>query len=707
MKIKFLLILLLIIAGIGFVNAKEVPRKLAEKVAKNFFYQHVNQVKSIEYADINLSLVSVNNKEAHTTYYAFDINDNQGFILVSADDGAKPVLAYAFKGAFNAGNMHPGQADMLDWYANQIAYIANNNIKADKKTSEQWQSLIDYTPEKGIKTLRNVEPLLLTTWNQGYPYNQMCPEDPDGIAGHVPVGCVATAMGQVMKHWDYPETGTGSKTHSNWANGGYGTITINFANQTYNWAGIPLQGNGLNDELAKINFHIGVAVSMYWGPNGSGSQTEKIVTALKDYFKYDESIQLINKDNYTDTQYKDILRTQLDNKYPMVYSGSSTESGHAWNCDGYMEDEFHMNWGWGGVGNGYYTLDDLTSTATPGGPENNFVFNQQVVKNIYPKDNYPEYCTGTKNIISHQGAFGDGSASEDYQNNISCQYLISPDCGQIITLNFEQFDLADGDVIHIYDGETTETPLLETFDMDNIPTSSVQAHYGNLLIEFLTDGSTTAEGWYVSFNSYYCKTGLSYTSLTGTVSDGSGPCNYKKSTVCSWYIEPDNAENIYLDFTEFDLGGSMDYLDVYRNDVGDLVEKFNATNTPTELIIDAPVVFLQFFADSDDDVGGGFTIDYSTNVGIKNHEIINQASVFPNPTSDHINMAFSLVESSEVNIRLYNMLGKTIGKTSIQGNKGYQKIELDKLIHIAESGMYLIDISTESQTITKRISFIK
>ncbi|MEA3447048.1 MAG: C10 family peptidase [Bacteroidota bacterium] len=706
MKIKFLLIVLLL-GGMGFLNAKEVPQHLAEKVAKNFFYQHVNQVKSMEYADINLSLVSVNNKEAHTTYYAFDINNNQGFILVSADDGAKPVLAYAFKGHFNEGNMHPGQAEMLDWYANQIAYIANNNITSDKETTSQWQALSEYTPEKGIKTLRNVEPLLLSEWNQGYPYNQMCPEDPDGIAGHVPVGCVATAMGQVMKYWDYPETGTGSKTHWSY---NYGSFTVNFANQTYNWAGIPLSGNGLNDELAKINFHMGVAVEMQWGPDGSGSQTSKVVTALEDYFQYDESCQLVNKSSYTDAEYKDILRTQLDNQYPMVYSGTpeSGFGGHAWNCDGYMNDEFHMNWGWGSNGgNGYYTLDDLTSTATPSGPENNFVYNQQVVKNIYPKDNYPEYCTGTKNINYHQGAFGDGSANEDYQNNISCQYLISPDCGQIITLNFEQFDLADGDVIHIYDGETTGAPLLETFDMDNIPTSSVQVNYGNLLIEFLTDGSNTAGGWYVTFNSDYCKTGLSHTSLTGTVSDGSGPCNYNKSTVCSWYIEPNNAESIHLDFTEFDFGGSIDYLDVFRNDASDLVEKFDATNTPTELIVNAPVVFLQFFADSDDDVGGGFTIDYTTTVGMDDSEILKGTTVFPNPATNQINLGFSLMKPSQVEIRMYDLLGKKVGTATVEGIKGYQKLEIDELIELPGAGVFLMDVVVGNQKTTKRISIIR
>ncbi len=704
MKIKFLLIVLLI-GGMGFLNAKEVPQKMAEKAAKNFYYQHVNQIKNVDYADIELRLATVNSKDAQTTFYAFDIHNDQGFVLVSADDGAKPVLAYAFKGHFNEGNMHPGQKEMLDWYAIQIAHIAENNIQAEKSTLEQWQSLIDYTPEKGFKSYKSVEPILLTEWNQGYPYNQMCPEDSDGIAGHAPVGCVATAMGQVMKHWDYPNTGNGSKTHWSY---NYGSYTVNFGNQTYNWAGIPLKGSGQNEELAKINFHIGVAVEMQWGPDGSGSQTANVVSALKNYFKYDGSCQLINKSSYNNTQYKEILRTQLDNKYPMVYSGSpNSGAGHAWNCDGYLDDEFHMNWGWGGAGNGYYTLDDLTSTATPGGDDNNFNYDQKAVKNIFPEDNYPEYCSGTKNIFSHQGAFGDGSANEDYENNTSCEYLISPDCGQIITLNFERFDLAEGDVVHIYNGETSNDPLLATFDMDNTPSEAVQGNYGALLIEFLTDGSNTDNGWYVRFDSDYCKTGLSLTELNGSVTDGSGTCDYNKSTVCSWYIEPDNAESIHLDFTEFDLGGSMDYLSVYENGPGNLIEEFNAGNTPTQMVVDAPVVFLQFYSDSDDDVGSGFTIDYSTTVGMENYQLLKETVVFPNPASDQINLGFSLVNPSEVSIRVYDMLGKTVGKTSVQGVKGYQKIELDKLIDFSESGIFLVDVSANNHTVTKRLSVVK
>ncbi|MFO7789948.1 MAG: C10 family peptidase [Bacteroidota bacterium] len=707
MKMK-LLFISLFLGIVGLLSAKEVPKNVAEKAARNFYYQHVNQIRNHAYTNIDLSLAMTENKSSHKAYYAFNVNDNDGFVLISADDMAKPVLAYAFKGEFNPDNMHPGQAEMLNWYAEQIAYIADSEKQGNPGNKENWQALINYKPEKGVKSLKSVESLMLTEWDQGYPYNQACPEDPDGISGHVPVGCVATAMGQIMKHWDYPETGTGSKTHSSWSNGGYGNITINFANQTYDWSGIPLTGNGLNDELAKVNFHIGVAVAMYWSPSGSGTSTDKVASALPNYFRYDESCQIISKSSYSDSDYKDVLKNQLDNDLPMVYSGSpESGAGHAWNCDGYMDDEFHMNWGWGGAGNGYYTLDNLVSSATPGGDDYNFIYNQQAVIDIYPDENYPEYCNGTKSVYSHQGAFGDGSADENYQNNVDCEYIISPECGQLVNLNFERFDLADGDVIHIYDGDSDQSPLLESFDMDNQPSSTVRSVNGSMLVQFLTNGTETAKGWYVNYTTDYCKSGLEHTAQSGTVTDGSGTCDYEESTVCSWYIQPEGAESIDLEFTEFDLGGTQDYLSVYANNSSELIEQFNAGNQPDELVVDAPVVFLQFYADADDDVGSGFSVDYEIASGINDSEILKGTTVFPNPASNQVNLGFSLNQSTRVKIKMYDLLGKKVGTATVDGIKGYQTLKIDKLIDLPESGVFLIDVVAGNQKTTKRISIIR
>ncbi|MFW5767533.1 MAG: C10 family peptidase [Bacteroidota bacterium] len=708
MKNKLKLLILFI--GIsGIAAAGHVPKDIAEKVAKNFYHQRVNVVSEVGYADINPRLANTQSKHGADAFYIFEVNKDAGFVLVSADNAAKPVLAYAFEGEFNSNNMHPGQEDMLSWYAEQIAYLANENVKAEADVSKQWQELINYSPEKSGKNLRNVDPMMLAEWNQGYPYNQLCPEDAGGLAGHVPVGCVATAMVQVMKHWDYPQTGTGSKSHSNWMNGGYGNITVNFADQTYNWENMPFSGSGLNDDLALINFHAGVAVGMYWGAEGSGASAGSVPNALKNYFRYDENAQQVDKNYYGDEEYKTILREQLDNGLPMVYSGSpQSGAGHAWNCDGYLDDEFHMNWGWGGGGNGYYTLDNLVSSATPGGDDYNFIYDQEVTINIYPESDYPAYCTGSKTISGHQGAFGDGSADENYQNNSSCEYLISPECGEIIDLGFERFDLAEGDVVHIYDGATNDAPLLASFDMDNLPGNTVvRGTKAPMLIEFLTDGSGTAGGWNVSFDSDYCKTNINYTEPTGTVSDGSGECDYKKSTVCTWYIEPDGAESIALEFTEFDLGGSIDYLQVYANGTSDLVEEFNAENVPDELVVNAPLVYLQFYTDSDDDVGAGWSLNYELTSSIDNAETVKGVSLFPNPANEQVNLAFSLSRPSMVEVEIYDMLGKTIGTAVVNGNAGYQKIDLSSLINLPESGIFLVDITANEETLTKKLSILK
>lgn len=709
MKIKFMLIAF-IMGIVGGLSAKEVPQNIAEKVATNFYYQHVNQLRSVDYNRINLSLSEIKNKDSQTAFYAFNVNNDEGFVIVSAQNSVQPVLAYAFEGKFNKSNMQPGQEDLLNWYSNQISYAAEKRMSANDKIASEWEELISYIPSKGIKTLRNIEPLLLVNWNQGWPYNALCPEDADGLHGHVPVGCVATAMLQVMKHWNYPETGTGSKTSYNYTNGGYGNRTVNFSTKTYNWEGMPLAANGENDELAEINYHAGVAVSMYWGADGSGSQTSKIETALENYFQYDNDCDYISKSSYSTTDYNNVLKGQLDAKLPMVYSGSTTEVGHAWNCDGYMEDEYHMNWGWGSAGNGYYTLDNLISTATSGGEENNFQYNQGAVINIYPESDYPEHCTGNKTIISHQGAFGDGSANEDYHNNLDCEYLISPQCGNVIRLTFDKFDLADGDVIHIYDGINNSAALLATYDADNTPgNSSVTGNNGNLLIEFLTDGSETSDGWYASFTSDYCSGSSYYTNESGSIGDGSGSCDYAKSTVCFWHVEPEGAEAVKLDFTEFDLAaGGDDYINIYENTTSNLIGTFSADNIPEIIIVNAPKAIILFYANLDDNTGGGWEANYSTTTSdIENHELIHGVSVYPNPTTENVNITYSLSKPANVDIRVYNMLGKTLGERQINGEVGYQNINLNSVINFPESGFYFIDITVDNEKTTKKISVIR
>jgi hypothetical protein len=710
MKIKFLLIAL-ILGLLSSLSAQEVSIEMAEKVAKNFFFQNFNKNQVVKYQDIKPSLVQSQSKEGENTFYAFNINKDMGFVLVSAQKSTKPVLAYAFKGEFNHDNMHPGQKDMLDWYNQQIGYAAKQKLQAENDIIQKWNDLLNYNPEISApeKNTREIEPLMMIEWNQGWPYNAACPEDAAGINGHVPVGCVATAMVQVMKYWDYPSTGTGSYTHSSWWNGGYGNITVNFGSKTYEWDKMPLTANGENDELAEINFHAGVAVRMQWGPTGSGANTYRVVDALEEYFRYDPACDIINKDDYvSEATYTAILREQLDNKQPMVYSGSpSSGAGHAWNVDGYRDDEFHMNWGWGGAGNGYYTLDNLISSATTGGEENNFKYDQKAVINIYPADNYPENCSGTKEIVYHQGSFGDGSGTNEYNNNLDCEYIISPECGNIVQLNFDQFELGDGDLINIFNGNTTSAPLLGSFDASNPPEESIKAEYGSMLIQFQTDGTDSGNGWYASFNTDYCSSSSYYYDESGTITDGSGDCNYKKSTVCFSHIQPAGAEAVRLDFTQFDLAEGLDYVTVYENTTSNILETFDADNIPETIIVNAPKAIVLFFANSDDNVGEGWSLDYqSTESDIEAFDLLHGVMVYPNPTNDQVNLSFSLSEPSTINLHIYDMLGKTLAMNKIDAQTGYQKLSLNQFVNFDHAGIYFVDITVGNTVVTRKISII-
>lgn len=712
MKLRRLLLIVLIgLFSSSF--AKDVPKSTAEKVAQNYYYQAVNNLQDVKvnYSDIKLNLAVEEKKNGSNTFYAFNVNHDKGFVLVSADDRVKPVLAYSFDGSFNKDNIHPGMEDMLEWYDYQINFAKTHNVKAKASASEQWTELLNYTPSRGIKNMRNVEPLMLVHYSQGHPYNLDCPADANAQNGHVPVGCVAVAMVQVMKYYDFPHNGTGSNGYTDLWNGYYGYQSADFANTYYNWEGMPLKGNGENGNLSQICYHAGVSVEMDYNTNGSGSSTQKAASALRDYFKYDHGVSYQEKSDYSETNYINMLKTQINSGQPMIYSGRpQSGAGHAWNCDGYMNNEFHMNWGWEGSGDGYFTLDNLLSQGTIGGAQYDFSYDQACIINIYPESNYPTDCSGLKTINASQGSFGDGSADEFYESNLNCHYKISPDCGNVIKLSFKQFELGSGDVINIYDGGSTSSSLLDSFDETNPPDGvMLRGSESDMLIEFITDGSSNGKGWYVDYDTDYCKSNMTYTAPGGAVEDGSGDCQYRKSTVCSYIIEPQGATNVTLDFLQFDLAGSIDFLKVYENSAsGNLVATYDANNSPSQITVNSTKVFLQFYADSDNDVGDGWTLHYGTMVNVNDETLIRGVELYPNPAKDIVNLAFSLDEASEVKIRIHDITGRLLNKLSYDGVKGYQKVALNELVNLPEEqGVYIVEVIADGRKHTEKLNITK
>jgi len=335
-----------------------------------------------------------------------------GFVIVSANKSIAPVLAYSFESTFDYDDLAPANQLWIDKYMEQLDLIIENDIENDYRIDQMWEEVLNNElPDS--KSVKGVSQLIETRWNQNSPYNYYCPEHPQGPGGKVYAGCVATAMAQVMKFWDYPETGRGSAEYF-W--GVY--IEVDFEGTEYKWDEMTNSINTMSrDAIAELIYHCGVSVGMDYGPDGSGSSISNSFYALKQNFRYRSGVTEEEMYLYEDYQWKLLLREDLDKGHPILYRGTDDGgNGHAFVCDGYQDTSyFHFNWGWGGYGDGYYYLDDVN-------PQMDFHWGQGALINLTP--NYAEYCNSIE-YNQREWTFDDGSGPNYYFNNQDCDWLIS------------------------------------------------------------------------------------------------------------------------------------------------------------------------------------------------------------------------------------------------------------------------------------------
>ena len=186
-----------------------------------------------------------------------------------------------------------------------------------------------------------------------------------------------------MKYWEYPSQGIGFHSYNE---DDYGTLSANFASTTYNWAAMPNNVTSSNNAVATLMYHCGVSVDMNYGVGGSSAQTLDVANALINYFGYSPQIEGLYKTNYSNVQWINLLKTDLDNNRPIQYAGSGNGGGHSFVCDGYdNNDWFHFNWGWGGSSDGYFDLDYLNpGSLGTGGGTGGFNTNQRAIIGIQP-----------------------------------------------------------------------------------------------------------------------------------------------------------------------------------------------------------------------------------------------------------------------------------------------------------------------------------
>ena len=355
LHIQFLLVLLLAL-GYSPLQAKRITQWQAQQQAYSFWGKQMPQKAKAKSRTATTASTS-------DAYYVFN-NDAGGFVIIAGDDAVTPVLGYTSTGSFDAENLPDGLKDLLKSYERQIAALG------DSYQANQTATRAAFTGEKLLNTAK---------WNQNEPFNKYTPNN-------YPTGCVATAGAIVMKHHGYPAKGTGS--HSYTWNGK--TLTANFEHD-YVWANMPAEYDGTNDAafdgVARLMADLGVAVEMKYNKTGSGAYIGDLVTALQKYYGYSKLSHLMAIEDVGAEAWNGRLREEIDANRPVLYAASDpARGGHAFVIDGYKDESFSVNWGWGGYCDGFYKIGALNPehVGKPTGEKYNA--DQSAVFGLQPSD---------------------------------------------------------------------------------------------------------------------------------------------------------------------------------------------------------------------------------------------------------------------------------------------------------------------------------
>ena len=235
-KKQMLVLLFIVLMNALGMRANPVDMNAAREVGFRFMNANAKvQMRGID----DLQLVTTYNiSRGDAAFHIF--NTPNGFVIVSADECATPILGYSNEGQFDVENIPIQLQGYLQGFVEQIQYGIENHLEADGITAQQWESVRTTGRLINNRTDEVVEPLITTTWDQDCYYNAMCPEDENGSCGHVYAGSAATAMAQIMHYWGYPEHGTGSHSYTP---SGYPEQNVDFGATTYDWENMP---NSLN-----------------------------------------------------------------------------------------------------------------------------------------------------------------------------------------------------------------------------------------------------------------------------------------------------------------------------------------------------------------------------------------------------------------------------------------------------------------------------
>jgi hypothetical protein len=374
--LSLLLTSVLFILTSNSLDAKNVELEQAKKIALNLFSENSGTQKYfIEIKEI--IPVEYNGVEV---FRIFNLNP-QGYIIITADDNAEPLIGYGLNSNFSFDNAPSALIALLEEYKKEMAYIIEKKLVANEKIASKWEKFLDenYIPHKSYLAGTF---LLETTWGQGNKYssthyNKYCPVDPN-TGYRCIAGCTAVALAQILHYWDcrvFPD-GTESYTPPGFSNP---LPTVYFYNEDYNWNG--MNHNSPDDDNAELIYHCGVAINVMYTDSSTGGYDSKVRDAMEDYFGIHTS-GLLSKSAY-ETEWINMLKADIDAGRPIYYAGTGNNGRHGWVIDGYKTNNtFHCNWGWEnsqGENDEWYLLSSLNPQGYDG-----FISSQQAILGAEP-----------------------------------------------------------------------------------------------------------------------------------------------------------------------------------------------------------------------------------------------------------------------------------------------------------------------------------
>jgi hypothetical protein len=712
MKHRYLLLVLFIISGM--LRAAEVPLQDARKAGITFYLEHATPLHPVDMASLkNASSHLVADNKGATLFYIFSFGE-KGFVIVSATDRVKPVLAYSYDGFYDPDDLPPQFVAWTGQYERQIRYAISKNEIPDARVTREWQHLLTGEPDRNFRPeqTRGVEPFTVSKWNQNTWYNESCPADPGGPGGHVYNGCVPTALGQILYYYRWPAQGTGSYTDMDTT---YGHLHVNYDSAFYQWDNMKNSISKSNPGISQLLYHLGVACDLVYGPTGSGMYNHKAAYALRTFFKYSPQTQYIFRDS-TSIDWDSVMIAHLERKMPLYYAGWSVPNinGHAFVCDGYQDSSyFHFNFGWSGSSDGYYYVDNLI----PGG--NNFNLAQELIINIFPDTlhyTYPPYCTGPTVLKFKEGSMTDGSGpTSNYLPHSSCDWLIDPqnseDSISAIKLTFDYLDTNPGDAISVYNGADATAPLLGSYSGTTLP-GVITAPGNRMFIHFSSDIGPGLAGWsatYTTTTPTWCNGTTTITADTAEITNGSHGFNYNNNSVCIWKITPEHQDGkpLTLVFRAFDTD-TKDSLKIF--DLADthivlarLAGRYDSTNLPAPVTSQSGTFFIVFQTNSSV-TGKGWNFYYpKSTLGTGEKEKRDMITVYPNPATEKFTVRLGSSPDRTADLSLFNAAGSFILQQHLSNTKSGETLTLDP--GRLPPGVYFLKVTTDTHTTVKKIIF--